>query len=553
MKFTAPALCLLLPFALLAQEPNPTQSIPAQDQPANQSSSSNPIFRVQVVSRDVPAISYRARGNWTKIDFQGTALASNAKGTAQVKSEVGYTTIKLDVKNLPAAQTFGPLYLTYVLWAITPDGHPSNLGEIVVNSDGNYSGQVTTPLQAFGLIITAEPYYSVRQPSDVVVMQNVVRKDTLGKVETVNAHFQLLPRGQYTYHVPEEQLKPVNLNANKKSPLELYEAQNAVQIARYAKADQYASDVFQSAEQLWAQAQDYQKRKQWKPAIMTAREAIQKAEDARVISLRKQQQLAEQKARDEAAARQAAAQQRAAEEARRAQEAQQQAQQEAERRAAAERAQQQADAARAAAAAEAEKSQQAAQAADQARQAAEQARQQALQQQQQLRQQLLQQFNTVLPTHETPRGLVVDMQDVLFATGKYNLTDPARIALAKISGIIISHPGLNLQVEGYTDSTGTPEFNQKLSEQRANTVRDFLDSQGVNPQSVTAVGYGANYPVASNDTASGRKMNRRVQLVVSGEVIGTKIGVPPNGNANTSPAPPPPGPATGTPAPPQSH
>jgi len=330
------------------------------------------------------------------------------------------------------------------------------------------------------------------------------------------------------------------LNANKKSPLELYEAQNAVQIAQYAKADQYASDVFQNAEKLWRQAQDYQDRKQWKPAIMTAREAVQKAEDARIISLRRQQQLARQQERDEAAARQAAAQQRAEQEAQRAQEARQQAQQEAEQRAAAERAKEAADTARAQSAAEAQKAQQSAA-------EAERLRQQSEQQQQQLRQQLLQQFNSVLPTHETPRGLVVDMQDVLFATGKYDLKEPARIALAKIAGIVLSHPGLNLQVEGYTDSTGTQQINQKLSEERANTVRDFLTTQGLNPENVTAVGYGDNYPVASNDTAAGRKMNRRVELVVSGQVIGVKIGVPPA--AGQAPAPNP-GPAP-SPAPPQ--
>jgi len=536
MTWPVPLLLAILPVALLAQEHNPMQSIPAQNSAGN----SNPIFRVQVVAKDVPAVSYRNRSGWTKVDFQGTSLAPEAKGQAQVRSEGGHMTIKVDVKHLPSARTFGPLYLTYVLWAITPDGHASNLGEILVNSDGNYSGQVTTDLQSFGLIITAEPYFGVRQPSDVVAMQNVIRKDTLGKVETVQAHFELLPRGQYTYHVPESQLKPVDLNANKKSPLELYEAQNAVQIAQYAKADQYASDVFQNAEKLWRQAQDYQDRKQWKPAIMTAREAVQKAEDARIISLRRQQQLARQQERDEAAARQAAAQQRAEQEAQRAQEARQQAQQEAEQRAAAERAKEAADTARAQSAAEAQKAQQSAA-------EAERLRQQSEQQQQQLRQQLLQQFNSVLPTHETPRGLVVDMQDVLFATGKYDLKEPARIALAKIAGIVLSHPGLNLQVEGYTDSTGTQQINQKLSEERANTVRDFLTTQGLNPENVTAVGYGDNYPVASNDTAAGRKMNRRVELVVSGQVIGVKIGVPPA--AGQAPAPNP-GPAP-SPAPPQ--
>ncbi len=523
--------CLFLaivPAILLGQEPNPTQSI--GQQPSGSTSQGNPIFRVQVVSRSIAAVTYRDRSGWTRIDFQGTSLAPKAKGTANVRSQPGYMQVKVDVKGLPSARTFGELYLTYVLWAVTPDGRPYNLGEILVDSNGNYSGSVTTQLQAFGLIITAEPYFNVHQPSDVVVMENIVRKDTLGKIQTVDAKFELLPRGQYTYHVPESQLKPVDLNSNKKSPLELYEAQNAVQIAKYAKADQFATDQYEQAEKLWQQAQDYRDRKQWKPAVMTAREAVQKADDARTVSLRKQQQLALQQERDEAAARQAADQRRVAEEQRRAQEAQQQAQLEAQQRAAAEKAQQEADAARAQADAEAQKAQTAALEADKLRKQAEADKER-------LREQLLQQFNSVLPTTETPRGLVVNMQDVLFDTAKYTLKPQAQLALARISGIVVSHPGLNLQVEGYTDSTGTMEFNQKLSEQRANAVRDFLLTQGVNTNNMTAVGYGENYPVASNDTAAGRKLNRRVELVVSGEVIGVKIGVPPSQAPPETPPP----------------
>ena len=532
----------------MAQEPNPTQSI-AQQSPASVGSQQNiPIFHVDVVSRSVAAVSYRDRSGWTKVDFQGTTLAPQAKGSSQVRGQLGHIEVKLDVKDLPAPRTFGPLYLTYVIWAITPDGHPNNMGEVVVDSHGNYSGQVTTDLQAFGMIITAEPYFAVRQPSDVVVMENIIRPDTEGKWETINAKYELLPRGNYTYHVPESEQKPVDLNSNKKSPLELYEAQNAIQIAAYARADQYAPDVYQSAEKLWQQAQDYESRKQWKPAIMISREAVAKAEDARTIALRKEQQEALANERQEAADRQAAEQAKAAESARQAQLAQQQAEQaqmqaqqsqeaaqrEAAQRAAAEQAKREADAARAQASAEAQKAQQSAEEANRLRAQAEQ-------QKEALRQQLLQQFNAVLPTHESARGLVVNMQDVLFATGKYDLTQPAQLALARISGIVISHPGLNLKVEGYTDSTGTVQINQKLSDERADAVRDFLINQGIDPSNMTAQGYGESYPVATNDTSAGRKMNRRVELVISGEVIGVRIGVPPaqenSGQMPMSPAP----------------
>jgi outer membrane protein OmpA-like peptidoglycan-associated protein len=535
MRLFKIALYMFLPVILCAQDRNPLKNTP---QPADAQSGANPIFRVEVVSRSIAAVSYQNRAGWTKVDFQGTSLAPAAKGTAEINSRLGHMEVKVDIKGLPAARQFGPLYLTYVLWAITPEGHSANLGEVVVNSDGNFKADVTTDLQAFGLIVTAEPYYAVPEPSDVVVMENIIRTDTVGKQEVVNANYQLLPRGQYEYHVPESQIKPVGLNANKKSPLELYEAINAVQIAQYAKADQFAGDTLTDASKLLQQAQDYQDRKQWNPAIMTAKEAVQKAEDARTISLRTQQKLALEHEREVAAAKvaasqaeaQAQAQQRAQADAlaRQAQEqarvSAEQARLAAEQKTQADQARQEADAARAEAAAQALKAQQAAAEADRLRQAAEMDKEK-------LRAQLLQQFNTVLPTTETARGLVVNMQDVLFDTGKYTLKPAAREALAKISGIVISHPGLNLQVEGYTDSTGTPEFNQKLSEERASTVRDFLGAEGLNPQSMTSIGYGMNYPVAPNDTAAGRKLNRRVELVVSGEVIGVKIGTPPTASA----------------------
>jgi outer membrane protein OmpA-like peptidoglycan-associated protein len=541
---TSALLAVLMPVSFFGQEPNPTQNANAQ---SGQAGGPNPIFKVQVVSRSIASISYRNRSGWTKINFQGTSIAPKAKGTAEVNSRLGHMEIKLDIKGLPAATTFGPLFLTYVLWGITPDGHPANLGEVVVNSDGAFKAQVTTGLQAFGLIITAEPYFSVRQPSDVVVMENIARTDTAGKIESVDAKYELLPRGQYEYHVPASQLKPVDLNSDKKSPLQVYEAINAVQIAQYAKADEFASDVYQDATRLLKQSQDYRTRKQWNPAIMTAREAAQKAEDARTISLRRQADLALQKERADAAAREAAEKQRAAEAqaasvaadkaaaeaARQQQLAEAQARADNAQRAVAEQASKEAEAARALAASEAAKAQQSAAEADRLRQQAETDKNN-------LRQQLLQQFNAVLPTHETPRGLVVNMQDVLFDTGKYTLKPPAREALAKISGIVISHPGLNLQVEGYTDSTGTSALNQKLSEQRANGVRDYLMNQGLASQNMTAVGYGENYPVAPNDTVAGRKLNRRVELVISGEMIGVKIGVPPAATPNiTAPTPQP--------------
>ena len=547
MKVFTCFLVPLLPLIALGQNVAQTNETPM------------PIFKVEAVSRSIAAVSYRNRSGWTRVDLQGTSLAPDANGLAEVNSRLGHMEIKVNVKGLPSANSFGPLFLTYVLWAITPDGHADNLGEVVVNSDGNFKAEVTTELQSFGLIVTAEPYFSVGQPSDVVAMENIVRADTVGKIETINAKYELLPRSQYEYHVPQTLLKPVDLNSNKKSPLALYEAINAVQIAKYAKADEFAADSYDEAQKLLQKAQEYQNGKQWNPSIMTAKEAVQKAEDARLVSLRRQQQLALQKEREDAAAREALQKQKAEAEARQRAQAEEQArladakaQSEAaqrltaekqkmeadaarqqadqlraqadQERAQAELARQQADAARADAAAQAQKAQMAAAEADRLRAQAEADKNH-------LREQLLQQFSAVLPTQETPRGLVVKMQDVLFDLGKYTLKPDAREALAKISGIVISHPGLNLQVEGYTDITGSAAFNQKLSEERATTVRDYLAKQGIDPQTMTSVGYGPQFPVASNDTATGRKQNRRVELVVSGEVIGVKIGAPPAAGA----------------------
>lgn len=182
---------------LSAQIANPTQKAPqeenSQEQSQSPSQQKNPVFRVQVVSRTIQAVSYRNRSGWTKVDFQGTALAPKANGQAEVNSRKGYMQVKATVKKLPTATTFGNEYLTYVLWAITPDGRAKNLGELLINNDGNADIDVTTDLQSFGLIVTAEPYFAVTQPSDVVVMENIIRKDTKGKFEEVNAKYQLLP------------------------------------------------------------------------------------------------------------------------------------------------------------------------------------------------------------------------------------------------------------------------------------------------------------------------------------------------------------------------
>jgi outer membrane protein OmpA-like peptidoglycan-associated protein len=505
-------------------------------EPPAATSGGTPIFRVTVVERTTNAISYRHRSGWTKVDLKGTPLAPDATGHADVNSRPGYIEVKTEMHKLLPASQYGPEYLTYVLWAITPEGRSKNLGEVVLDG-GNSHLDVTTDLQAFALIVTAEPYFGVSQPSDVVVMENIVRADTLGKIETVAVKYDLLKRGTYTLTGTPGRFHAVK--TDKAVPLQLLEAENALQIAQVANADQYAQDTYQNADNLLRQAEGYQARKAGaKPVIMTAREAVQDAETARLLALKRQEDQRIAREKQEAADREAAAK-AAAEEAAHQKEladaqAAQAAEQAAAEKAAAEAAQAKEEAerlkeeqAKLSADEQAKAAQLAKLQADQAEQKAQEAdrlRQQAEQAQQQLRQQLLQQFNLILDTHDTARGLIVNMSDVLFDVNKYTLRPIAREKLAKISGIILSHPGLRLEVDGYTDSTGSDDYNLKLSDQRAGTVQAYLVTEGIAPDDVTSKGFGKADPVAPNDTSAGRQKNRRVEMVVSGDIIGTPIG-----------------------------
>ena len=540
-----PAFLLLAAGVMLAQVPNPTQRQGALT-PA-ETGQPMPIFRVTVVSRTVKAINYHHRSGSTHVDFRGTELMPEARGEAKVESRMGSTKVETKYDHMRAPSAYGPEYLTYVLWAITPEGRANNLGEVVL--DGDHSKLLsTTDLQSFGLIVTAEPYFAVTQPSDVVVMENFIRHDTTGTIQQVDAKYELLKRGQYVMN--RSAYQPVRINP--KGPLQLAEARNAVEIARLAGAERYASDTLQKALVDLQNAEDYMRGKTGrKPLETVAREATQMAEDARIITLRKirEEQLANERAaaaQREASARAAAQQaeaQRQTEERRRAEaEAEraraEQAKAEAEQaQQAAERAKAEANAARLAAIqqqqsaqAEADRARAAAQLADQQREAAEHDKAA-------MRQRLQQQLNTILETRETARGLIVNVSDVLFDFNKYTLKPGAREKLAKVAGILLAYPGLKVQVEGHTDAIGSDEYNLKLSQARADSVRAYLVSQAVPAANVSAVGLGESDPVASNDTASGRQQNRRVEMVVNGDIIGTStqtMATPPE-PATTSP------------------
>jgi outer membrane protein OmpA-like peptidoglycan-associated protein len=351
----------------------------------------------------------------------------------------------------------------------------------------------------------------------------------------VDAKYELIDRGGY---IPTGyKFDPLVMNA--KLPLEFFEARNALRIAQSAGAETYAASSYQKAvnQMNEADAVATTKHENKKSLIAMSREVVQTSEDAREIAVK---HIDEERANDERSAG-----------ANREADAKDRADAESQRRRNAEVATADAVRQRNEADRQNQNAQVAAQTAEDAQANAEQARNDAQQQQhiaeadsdrnraaadssdaqlqqavhdrEELRARLLQQFNLILETRDTARGLVVNMSDVLFDSGKYTLRPLAREKLAKISGIVLAYPSLMLAVEGNTDSVGTEAYNQELSEQRAEGVRSYLTQEGVPESSTTATGFGKTRPIAPNDTPEGRQQNRRVELIVSGEVIGTKI------------------------------
>ena len=511
-----------------SQAPNTDQDRAPQEM--NQNTGQNapmqndmPVFRVTVTERTTKAVNYRHRGGPTEVDFRGTELMPEVGGHAKVEGKGGRLSIDAEFTHLEPVRKFGGQFLTYVLWAITPEGRALNLGEVLPGENGKDKLDVTTDLQAFGMIVTAEPYYAVTHPSNKVIAENILRQGTKGFEEPIVAKFDVLEGAQYTIDIPVDQLP--SSRSSEKVPLELLEARNAVVIAKAAGAQQYAPDSLTKAEDMLQRAEDYYQRKQGRTPIGTAaRGATQMAEDARVLTLRRKEQAkldAERRAHEEAQAKAeadaASAQQQAAQ-------AQAQSDEDARRRSEAEAAQAEAQRQQAAALAQQQAAQAEAATAQQAANQAEQQRQEAVRQKEEMRARLLAQLNQVLQTRDTARGLVVSMPDVLFDFNKYTLKPEARERLARISGIVLAYPDLKLQVEGYTDSIGSDEYNQTLSDKRAEAVRDYIVTSGVSMNNVVARGMGKADPVADNSTAAGRQLNRRVEMIVSGDVIGNGRG-----------------------------
>jgi outer membrane protein OmpA-like peptidoglycan-associated protein len=514
-----------------------------------------PLYTVEIQSGSTRAVDYAGMGGSAKIGFRGTVLATSASGEAKVASQGGVMSIDASFRNLEPASKYGPEYMTYVLWAVSPEGRANNLGEVLLKSR---KGQlrVTTRLPIFALIVTAEPYFAVSQVGDVVVLENTVEGKDAKHTTAVN--YGYLPRGQYTINVDPADLKAPAMD--KKTPPDLYQARNAVNLARGARADKFAASSYLKAADLLAQAERNQSDKKGdkKAVVPLSRHAVQQAEDSRQLAIRMQadEQVASEKRvlKETAAAEKRSIEEKAAAERQSLQEqaaAERQAMAEraaSEKQAMAERAASEKQAMAESAAAEkqrmaesaaAEKQAMAAQVLEAQKEAAVEASRRAAAQQEaeqarfavaqsereqaQLRGQLREQLNAIMKTTDSARGLIVSMTGLLFETGKSTLVPKVRENLARVAGILLGHPGLEVEVEGHTDSVGSDVMNQNLSENRAKAVREYLLAQGVPEGAVVSRGFGKTKPLATNDTAEGRSQNRRVEIVVSGEPIGADV------------------------------
>jgi outer membrane protein OmpA-like peptidoglycan-associated protein len=501
------------------------------------------------VSRTTKAVHYRLQGGSAKVDFQGTDLLQRASGEARIEGKKTNFQVEAKFQNLEDATKFGLEYLTYVLWAVSPQGRPVNLGEVTL-AHGNAHVKAFTDLQAFGLIVTAEPYFAVTQPGNMVVMES--SSGSGGGSENIEAKYELAPRG--TYSSTNTHIQDAIFGIDSKTPLELFEARNAVRIAKNASADKYAAFIFSKAGQQMMHAEEVYRQKQNRATVeAAAKEAVETAEEARLMAVKKK---AEDEAAGEAAAREAKARADADAEAKRRNDAEIARAQAEEARAAAEQAKAEAEKMKQEAMAAAEEAQAAKAAAEKAQAEAvaqqqvlaaeadkakasaaqsENLRQQAEKEKQELRARLLQQLNSVLATRDSARGLIANMSDVLFRSGSVDLLPAARERLAKVSGIVLAYPSLHVSIEGHTDSVGSDEYNQDLSERRAQSVRDYFVRGGIPAGTVDARGFGKAEPVASNETPEGRQQNRRVELVLSGDAIGEGAEVKPAAYTTTHP------------------
>ena len=432
----------------------------------------------QQLERDVGIVSAEVEGRLegfsfkegpvSTLEFKGTAVALAAEGDGKVEFQDGRASVEVSVTKLPDPSKLGP-FSTYVLWAVTGDGRANNLGSIDVQS-GSGSLETTTPLSQFALIVSAEPHFAVTAPSKYMVLRNLGKR-IRGTTMQVPG---LRERMDYS------SLSVQRVDPKAKIPPALIQARYAIAIASGAEAEDFAPGEFANAEQLLSKAEAAQASKDYRvrnTVPLLARDAVQMGEDARRKAV-----LGRQAAEREAAA--AAARQEAEEKAQQA------------AGVAAEEAKQREMLAAEAAGSKA-----------------------ALEAEQRARADLTARLNRALPTRQTERGIVAEIAGVEFAIGAATLNPSAREALARFSGIVGVYPTLNFKIEGHTDSTGSAETNRNLSRQRAVTVRDYLIGQGVNAASISVEGLGPDQPVADNETSEGRARNRRVEIILTGDLV----------------------------------
>ena len=475
--------------------------------------------QVLIAKRHTLAIRYKDNDD-TSVNITGTALNAQAMGKADIKRKEGRTRIKIKMQNLGHPQAVGAYYTTYILWAIAPEGQADNLAELPIKND--FEIDVTTSFQTFGLIITAEPHSAVKLPSPVIVAENTLRKGTEGGIEASKIEYS---GDSGSFYVVSTQSSPA-LSADYSTPLMILGARRSVEIARRAGAQRHAEPELREAEvKLAALEQTWpQRRKDEEKFSGLAHDVMRLGERARELAVERYYQArleAERRAASNTIADARSEADRARDDAERARIETERARQDAaasqdaagraerelaEARLRVEQAQTEADRAKARE--------------DLARVEAERARMeadQAKQDKNELQQRLFTSISAILETRREARGLIVNLSDVLFDFNQASLKPGAREKLSKLAGILMAYPGtFHMEIEGHTDAVGSQDYNQKLSEDRAQTVNEYLLKAGVRSDRIVAVrGFGKLKPVTTNDTAEGRQMNRRVELVIT--------------------------------------
>jgi flagellar motor protein MotB len=466
----------------------------AQNNSAPETRTPQPLYQVTIVSRTTKAINYGYLTAPTRIDFQGTPVLADARGEATVEPKRGATLVKMRVDHVPPPRRFGPQYLTYVVWAISPEGRAQNIGELIFDGSEKARLSTSTPMQTFAMIVTAEPYYSVTQPSEVVVMENVVGRNTIGKVQEVNATYELLPRKPFTYDVGSEPKAPTREVSKEQyeSITALYQALNAIQIAQSQGADRYAPEQMARAREVYNKARAFPVSLS-KEIVSMAREATQIAEDGRAIAVKRAEA---DKAADEQ--RRSSVEQQATQSPAEPPRTRVTAPQPAAPPPAAPRAPRAAAPVPAAAAEKAPIEVEHSQFLRDNPRASDN------------RRHLLAALPSTWDVVDSGRGIVITIPE--------QLTRAASLQsyLAPVAAAIRPYGDLHLEVGGHTDNASAAGENQRDAER----VRTALIGAGIAPDIIAARAYGNTRPRTSNANAAGRAENRRVEIVIAGDAIG---------------------------------